>query len=167
MLIVDELTFRQAGLLSFNPSRFYHPLSASVPCVGPVLCLVSNEGLSEEVKQFIADCIASVEQLEVLLHLYSTAPRPWSAEAIAKDLYVAQESVTRRLEEFHEKGLLEKREGDLYVFRPQKDTTERVVRDLSFAYKERRVAVINQIFANPQDHLRSFSDAFKFKKSPR
>ena len=125
---------------------------------------MSNEGLSEDIKQFIAECIGSVEQLEILLHLYSTAPRPWSAEAIAKDLYVAPESVTRRLEEFHQKELLEKREGELYAFRPKRENAERTVRDLSFAYKERRVAVINQIFSTPQDHLKSFSDAFKFKK---
>jgi predicted ArsR family transcriptional regulator len=125
---------------------------------------VSNEGLSDNVKQFIAECISSVEQLEVLLHLYATAPRPWSAEAIAKDLYVAPESVQRRLIEFHEKGLLEKREGDLYTFKPVKQETDRTVHEVSLAYKERRVAVINQIFSNPQDHLRSFADAFKFKK---
>jgi hypothetical protein len=125
---------------------------------------VSNEGLSDNVKQFIAECIASVEQLEVLLHLYATAPRPWSAEAIAKDLYVAPESVERRLVEFHEKGLLEKREGDLYTFKPVKPEMDRTVHEVSLAYKQRRVAVINQIFSNPQDHLRSFADAFKFKK---
>ena len=123
-----------------------------------------SEGLSDNVKQFIAECIASVEQLEVLLHLYATAPRPWSAEAIAKDLYVAPESVQRRLVEFHEKGLLEKREGELYAFRPERQEADRTVHELSLAYKERRVAVINQIFSNPQDHLRSFADAFKFKK---
>lgn len=126
--------------------------------------LVSNEGLSDNVKQFIAECISSVEQLEVLLHLYATAPRPWSAEAIAKDLYVAPESVERRLVEFLEKGLLEKREGELYAYKPAKQDTDRTVQEVSFAYKERRVAVINQIFSNPHDHLRSFADAFKFKK---
>lgn len=131
---------------------------------GPPPCLVSNEGLSDSVKQFIAEFLASVEQLEVLLHLYATAPRPWSAAAIAKDLYVAPESVQRRLEEFHEKGLFEKREGDLYTFKPVRQDAERTVHELSLAYKERRVAVINQIFSNPQDHLRSFADAFKFKK---
>ena len=123
-----------------------------------------SEGLSDNVKQFIAECIASVEQLEVLLHLYASAPRPRSAEAIAKDLYVAPESVQRRLVEFHEKGLLEKREGELYAFKPEGQDADRTVHELSLAYKERRVAVINQISSNPQDHLRSFADAFKFKK---
>lgn len=99
-----------------------------------------------------------------MLHLYATAPRPWSAEAIAKDLYVAPESVQRRLVEFHEKGLLEKREGELYAFRPERQEVDRTVHELSLAYKERRVAVINQIFSNPSDHIRSFADAFKFKK---
>lgn len=98
------------------------------------------------------------------MHLYATAPRPWSAESIAKDLYVAPESVERRLTEFHEKGLLEKREGDLYTYKPAKQEIDRSVHEVSLAYKERRVAVINQIFSNPQDHLRSFADAFKFKK---
>lgn len=125
---------------------------------------MSNDGLSDNVKEFIAECIASVEQLEILLHLYATSPRPWSAEAIAKDLYVAPESVQRRLVEFHEKGLFEKREGELYSFKPVKQEADRTVHELSLAYKERRVAVINQIFSNPQDHLRSFADAFKFKK---
>jgi hypothetical protein len=125
---------------------------------------VSNEVFPENVRQFIAECISSVEQLEVLLHLYASAPRVWSAEAVAKDLYVASESVQRRLEEFHSKGLLEKHEGETYSFRPTKQDVARTVHELSLAYKERRVAVINQIFSNPQDHLRSFADAFKFKK---
>jgi hypothetical protein len=149
-------------VVSTGPSAapMFHPdRSPSIP--DP--CLVSD-GLSDNVKQFIAECISSVEQLEVLLHLYGSAPRLWSAEAIAKDLYVAPESVQRRLVEFHEKGLLEKREEDLYAYKPVKQQTDRIVQEVAVAYKQRRVAVINQIFSNPQDHLRSFADAFKFKK---
>lgn len=128
--------------------------------------IVSIEGISEEVRQFIAEYIGSVEQLEVLLHLYATAPRPWSAPAVAKELYVAPESAERRLEEFTAKGLVTKegKEDPIYTFNSQQETLDRTVRELSRCYKERRVAVINTIFANPHDHIRSFSDAFKFKK---
>ncbi|HET6513462.1 MAG TPA: hypothetical protein VFH43_14820 [Candidatus Kapabacteria bacterium] len=125
---------------------------------------MSSEGLSDNVKQFIAEFISSVEQLEILLFLFGASPRGGTAESIAKDLYVAPESVQRRLVEFTEKGLLRKQEGELYTFSPEKKELDRTVHELSLAYKERRVAVINQIFSNPQDHLRSFADAFKFKK---
>lgn len=146
-----------------------HAIAPCPPCRqgGKTSYDLSTEGLTEELKHFIAESIGSVEQLEILLHLFGIAPQGATAESIAKDLYLAPESVQRRLEEFYDRRLVARTGGGesaAYTFQPADKRYEPIVRDLALMYKERRVAVINAIFSTPQDHIRTFSDAFKFKK---
>jgi hypothetical protein len=127
---------------------------------------VSSDGITEEVRQFISEHIASIEQLEVLLLLYRNQGREWNATDVAGALYTTVDSIERKLAALCSSGLLVCRnEADpLYRYKPEKPGIDRTVHGLATAYSERRVSVINLVFAKPLDHIRSFADAFKIKK---
>jgi len=127
---------------------------------------VSDDGISNEVKTFIRQNISSIEQLEVLLLLHRDPSREWTASELSRELYVSPEAAVNRLKDFCARGFCVAREAEepRYRYSPSIGHLDSVIRDLEIVYEQRRVRVINLIFSNPNDHLRSFSDAFKLRK---
>lgn len=127
---------------------------------------MSASGLPEDVRRFIIDSVDSVEQLEILLLLHQHRDRAWDAEAVARELRVSPLSAGERLRELAADGLLEKRGGKPaeYRYAPASPKLDEAVRGLVTAYAERRVTVINLIFSKPVDRIRTFADAFRFRK---
>jgi hypothetical protein len=128
---------------------------------------VSESGLTAEVERFIAEHIHSVEQIEVLLLVQRTAPREWTAPQIAAELRTGIPSAASRLADLTARrmlGTLERAEPT-YVYAPTPEL-DRSVRALRLAYAERRVAVINAIFAKPAatvEAMRAFAAAFRLR----
>ena len=123
--------------------------------------------IPNEVARFIHEYIDSVEQLEVLLLLRSSAPTEWTAEAVARDLRTAESSVTARLKTLHAQKLVEASTAEgatAYRYAPGGVGTDRLVGELASEYALRRVAVITLIFSMPNDAVRSFADAFRIRK---
>jgi hypothetical protein len=123
--------------------------------------------IPNEIVRFIHEYIDSVEQLEVLLLLRSSAPSAWTAEAVARDLRTAESSVTARLKTLHAQKLVEAataESGTAYRYAPDGVGTDRLVGELASEYALRRVAVITLIFSKPNDAVRSFADAFRIRK---
>jgi hypothetical protein len=138
---------------------------------------VAETGLSEEVKKFIAEHISSVEQLEVLLWLHQRQQQTWSAQKVSQELRIDPASAAERLADLEARGLLTRREAGgggpptegaaadpLYQYQPQKPHFDHAVSDLAKSYQEYRVTVISLIFSKPIDKIRTFADAFKFRK---
>lgn len=127
---------------------------------------MADTGLSEEVKTFITEHISSVEQLEVLLLLHREQQR-WSAQEVSQELRIDPASAAERLADLQGRGLLVESAGEttpLYQYQPQKSNLDYTVNDLAKAYQEYRVTVISLIFSKPIDKIRTFADAFKFRK---
>ncbi|MEC5397726.1 hypothetical protein [Uliginosibacterium sp. H1] len=127
---------------------------------------MSGSEISPQTAAFIRRHIRSIGLLEALLLLQADAPQPWSAERLARELFVQENGALGFLSELERSGLV-KRTGDgsfLYATRnPQDDA---VVQDLRDAYNERRVTVTSLIYARPSD-AQTFADSFVFrKKSP-
>jgi hypothetical protein len=120
-------------------------------------------GIPDNVAQFIGDHISSLEQLEVLLLLAASGPREWDGGSVARELRIDPNSAAGRLEDLAARGLVVERSGR-YRFEPASQELADVVRLLAETYAERRVSVITLIFSKPSDTIRSFSDAFKFRK---
>lgn len=128
--------------------------------------MAEGSNIPEEVKRLIYDCIDSIEQLEVLLFLRTEAGKAWTAEKVSCCLYIAEESARNRLEGLR-RGNLVSAEGEnpvTYRYAPATPILERTIDGLALAYKTRRVAVINLILEKPMDHIRSFADAFRFRR---
>lgn len=127
---------------------------------------MANEGISEELRRFIAENIDSVELLEVLLLLRSNTKKEWSAENVSREIRSNPTSVYIRLSHLCARGLLSLRElpTPLYRYSPRTEELDQTVAGLAKAYAERQTRVIELIYSKQTDALRNFSDAFKLKK---
>lgn len=130
---------------------------------------MARERLSEDLRQFIAAHIDSVEQLEVLLLLRRHPDRVWNAEAVSRELRSASDSVVMRLQGLRSAGLLvsvssESDGSDSFRYAPVRSELAELVDRLADAYASLRFTVINTIFEHPIEKIRSFADAFKFRR---
>lgn len=123
--------------------------------------------IPEEVRNFLLQCIDSVEQLEVLLLLHRTPEQDWSPETVAQALYSNADSIRRRLAGLHANGLLASTASSSYRYQPKTSALDATVRLLADTYRERRVAVITVIASKPMENVRAFSDAFRLRKKDK
>jgi hypothetical protein len=117
------------------------------------------------IKQFIADYIDSVAQLEALFLLRDEPSKVWTADEAGKALYAAADVTAMLLEDLRSKKLLARGPAEnSFVYRPDAAEASRLVDQLAELYRERRVAVITDIYTKPIDKIRSFADAFRLRK---
>jgi hypothetical protein len=140
----------------------------TVVCTAPVdhCCFldVPNESLTAEVRDFIAEYVHSVEQLEILCLLLENDPKDWSAEEVFRQVQSSERSVSKCLESFRKNGLINSPAPGRYRMAFERPEAFATVRELAKAYRERRVAVIQSIYERPHDTLQDFADAFKLRK---
>lgn len=117
--------------------------------------------LPRAVTRFLSEHINSVEQLEILL-LLRTGDRAWTAGEIARELSTSPSSAEVRLEDLARAQLVV-RDGDAYRCRVREDLRP-VLEQVAESYAKLRVRVISQIFAQPSEGVRSFSDAFRLRE---
>lgn len=122
--------------------------------------------LPDDVRRFLTGNIGSVAQLEVLLLLRSNRDQAWNAAEVSRALYTVPEMMAAQLADLETKGLLELTDGaeHRYRYRPRLDELDAVVGRVCELYKQRRVAVISLMYAEPADKARSFADAFRIRK---
>lgn len=127
---------------------------------------MAGDLIPEEVKQFIAERIDSVELLEVLLFLRANPEREWRADEVSKEFRSSTVSISKRLADLHARELLFLNEGSppRYRYNPRTNKLIVAVDRLAEAYVSSRARVIDLIFSKPADKLRHFSDAFKLRK---
>jgi hypothetical protein len=130
------------------------------------LFLLAETPLPDQVRRFILRHIHTLEQLEILVLLLESAPRAFSDQEIAANLRTTADSARSRLSRLHGDGLiaLTTDPSPKYVFKPRSDALAREARALLACYRERRVAVITQIFAPPAERAMLFAEAFRIKK---
>jgi hypothetical protein len=105
------------------------------------------------VRNFVAEQISSIEQLEVLLFLRVHAARGWTAGQVSRELRGSPVSVTRRLGDLRDRGFLRTVEGvqeALYVYSPRTPELADAVSNLASTYALRPHAIIRLIFARPR-----------------
>lgn len=112
---------------------------------------------------FVDRFIESVEHLEILLLLADTE-RTWSVLEIFQKIQSSHASVQQRLDSLVAANLLARDSSNKYYFAPKNDDTRKLVLDLAEAYKTRRVRIIEAIYTRKTDAVRTFADAFKFKR---
>ena len=125
-----------------------------------------EDDITTEVRDFLSAHINSVMELEALLLMHANSSRYYSADELAKELRIDPGAAAERLAGLHSAGLL-RMEGDSpakYCYAPIAPRTAQTVDALNRAYENRRVTVISLIYSKPVDKLRSFADAFRFRK---
>lgn len=128
--------------------------------------MATPDDIQPDVRSFIADHIHSVAQLELLLLLHGDPAKAWSAAEAALNLCTAADMTGGLLQELRSLGLLTSTDGSevKFSFQPKTPQLGQVVSDLAQVYQERRVTVITMIYSQPVDKLRSFADAFRFRR---
>lgn len=123
------------------------------------------DDVSPELRNFIAEQIGSIAQLELLLLLAADPGKTWNADEAAAALYVTPDAAYGFLEGMRVRGLLEAvPQSQNFRFAPQKSEWISLVAELAQLYKTRRLTVIDLIYSHPVDKLQSFADAFRFRR---
>ena len=127
---------------------------------------MNADPISSAVKTFIAQQVRSVVELECLLLLQQDAARSWTPGELGRELRIDEQWANRQMMDLAQRGLLVCDDPSCarYRYAPADPAVDALVRQLASDYAERRVSVIELIYAKPSDPLQSFADAFKFRK---
>ena len=125
-------------------------------------------GIPDSIERFIREHLRSVEQLEVLLLLYRTTPREWTAVSTSRELRIDAITAARGLADVQQQGLVSVRAGEealLYWYEgSSRRGDDRTIEQLETFYRERPTAIINLIQSAPVNDLRLFADAFRVRR---
>jgi hypothetical protein len=118
-----------------------------------------------ELKQFIAQNVESLAQLETLLQLHRDPQREWSAAELARELYISADMCEGIVADLERRRLAVRTEsGDRHRFHVDDASVERLVDLLAQYYRERRVAVITELYSKPSKKVQTFADAFRLRR---
>jgi hypothetical protein len=123
-----------------------------------------NGDFPAELKQFIAQHVESLAQLEALLILRQDSQQRWKSPDLAQRLYITPDMCEGILANLSRQGFVE-RDGDGgYRYHPTSSEEDRVLADLAIVYQQRRVAVITEIYSKPVNKVQTFADAFRLRR---
>jgi hypothetical protein len=101
--------------------------------------------------------------LETLCLLVDDPAKAWQEAEVYRLIQSSQQSVTKNLMALVEEGFLVS-DAAGYRFAPKDQEMERWAVELVKTYRAKRVTVIETIYQRPLDPIRTFADAFKFRK---
>ncbi len=118
--------------------------------------------LSNNIKEFIAEHVHSVLQLEVLLLVSQNKDKAWTPAAVGRQLHLSVESAKAQLDGLSPNLLIPPAgDGeDLYRYNTSNELNQ-TLSQLATAYSTQRVAVLTLIFAKPVDKVRLFKETFR------
>lgn len=126
--------------------------------------MILTSGIPQEIRDFLNDCIESVSQLELLFLIYEQKTNIWTAESISKEMRTHASMAQKQMEVLVHKGILKKENEHTFSYAPVKDITDERVKQLYHLYHVKPVSIVTYIYTKPEDKLKGFADAFKFKK---
>jgi hypothetical protein len=118
------------------------------------------------VKQFLDANIDSVDQLEILRLVVGEPNQEHASHALAQELQAPLETIESQARLLESRGLLTIVASQPFSCKhgPRTPELDAEVQQLVKTYLERPVTLIKMVYEKPKDQLRSFSDAFRFKK---
>lgn len=125
---------------------------------------MSTEALPEAVRNLIARLIKSASHIDALMCLRQDPDREWTAQELARELRTNASMVETQMREL---GPLVATIGGMPArFRYNKESKESDDNVLALIdhYRTHSRSVLDAIYSNPIDTIRSFADAFKIKK---
>ena len=125
---------------------------------------MANHFVTPELVKFIAQYVHSVEQLEILCLVGSNPNKSWTSAEVFHEIQSSETSVVACLRKFQNEGFLSSREDGSFHYSPSRVAMADMVRELSLAYRERRVTIVEMIYRKPPDPVQDFADAFRFRK---
>lgn len=129
---------------------------------------MSEEGISDEIRQFIFGHIDSVEQIEVILCMRNHPDRWWSIQAMTDELRSSYKSIANRISILRRMQLLEQSQETpvTYRYQPRSPKLASLVDELAETYRVRRHKVMELVYS-PIKKVRPFADAFAVTRPPK
>lgn len=115
------------------------------------------------VLSFVRSSIKSAWSLELLLLLHRNPQRSWSGAELVRELRGSPPLVNESLADLRAAGIIEINETGAR-FRPQSRERGELAAALVELYRQKPTTVLHTIFNAPSDKIRSFADAFLFRK---
>jgi hypothetical protein len=123
-----------------------------------------SDDFTAELKQFIAQEVESLAQLEALLILRRDPQKHWQSPELAQQLYITPDMCEAILADLERRGFTARAPGAGYHYQPRDQAADRLLNDLSTIYQQRRVAVITEIYSKPVNKVQTFADAFRLRR---
>lgn len=130
--------------------------------MGPTSATAERVPVDQQLLDLIKRSVGSVWALELLLVLRAT-DRAWSEAELVTELRSSQLVVSQSLAGLVAGGLVESSDKGVR-YRPADPETAKLVDKLADTYRNRPDAVRRAIVAPSDDKLKSFSDAFFWRK---
>lgn len=121
--------------------------------------------ISDRLQRFLSVNMTNVAQLELLLHVRSAPDHWWTPDAVAAPLTTRPAVAARDFSHLHERGLVERAQGEPPRYRYGPGELAPVVDEVADLYERRRRAVVDAIFAEPHDAVASLADAFRLRRT--
>jgi len=125
-----------------------------------------NEFAEREAFQFILDKIDSVPHLEALLLLWNTRPDRWSAEDLARRLYIRPHEGRNLLADLNRDNIIvvTAESAEQFWYESKSEEQDRVIGLVDAIYRRQVVRVSTLIHSKASSAVRDFARAFRFTK---
>ena len=127
---------------------------------------MANFPVPADVREYIADNIDSVAELEALVLIRQDPQVEWSVSALAERLYIGLEQAGEVALKLCSLGVTSENGRDpvTYQYRPARPGLDALVGEVVEAYSKYLIPVTNLIHSKPQSRVQQFAEAFKLRK---
>jgi hypothetical protein len=124
---------------------------------------VSDE-IPPELKQFIAQHVESLAQLEALLLMHREPQRDWDCAELARALYISEDMCQGIAAGLEQRRFATRTDAGAYRYAGNDPPIDALLVALAALYRDRRVAVITEIYSKPLTNVQTFADAFRLRR---
>lgn len=119
-----------------------------------------------QVDRFIVEQIDSVPHLEALLLLFNNQPKAWTADEMARSLYVRSEVASKILESLVQRRLIDPNPEDAgkFIYSPDDDERNQLMENVDAVYRKEVIRISSLIHSKAPAGVRDFARAFRIKK---
>jgi hypothetical protein len=127
---------------------------------------MNGKSIPDDVRRFIVTSVPSIPHLEALLLLRDTSVAAWSAEILARRLYIGTRPAEDLVNALHHGGFLVPIEGSPgeYRYQPSHPSLREIVERLAQAYSEDLIGITNLVHSVGGKKVQQFADAFKWRR---
>jgi hypothetical protein len=119
--------------------------------------------VQEDVADF-ARSLRSIWALDLLMLLFREPERAWLTDDLARQLRIGEPFIRQNTAALERRQILVRERNAAIRYAPTDPAVDDLIRRLARIYAQRPLAVTREIYNNPNEKLRIFSDAFKIKK---
>jgi hypothetical protein len=122
--------------------------------------------VTPEAEEFIERAVDTIHQLEILMLLRRSPDRFWRVDEVAAELRMSLVTVVSSMSGLRTNGLLarESTDPDAYRYEPRTIALHAGVESVAAAYETDPLPVVKAVLGKPPRALRTFSDAFLFRR---